>query len=167
MDYDCCLQPNQPGKCTKNNTPDQIHDASCNAQWVAYCSPSKNITKNECLNFIHNMNQAQSPMSNMDDQVESFCAMNREEKDPFFKQCACVNLQNTCAGRTILKEKAGSPACYFEQCKSGDHDMFVTSEMHPSKCNVVDCSIKDISISNSGPINIKNACSSSTITNKK
>lgn len=150
----CCLSPTDTENCMVGQLPggkipDNVADTACRNIFVRYCRSSDNITSDKCRTFISKMNKNMPPLPDMDAPIEAFCAMHREEKDDHFKDCACVNVANTCAGQKVIKFKNGNPACYFDDCKmaAADSTIFLTSSLYGPECKSVDCSI--------GPINIQ------------
>ena len=146
--YDCCLNSNSLPKCAAlgNDQPNQITTPACKNAMVRHCQVSSNITTPMCRTFINNLVRNQPPLADMDRQVTAFCAMNREEKNKFYKECECVNVANTCLGQKILRYKAGNPGCYYPPCKNPSLDSFMTSSMYAQSCTSITCAIGDITI---------------------
>lgn len=144
-EYDCCLNSNSLPKCAAlPDQPDQITTPSCKNAMVRHCQTSSNITTPMCRTFIDNLIQNVPPLADMDRQVISFCAMNREASDKFYKECRCVNVENTCLGQKIIRYKAGNPGCYYPPCK--EENMFKTSDLLARQCTSITCAIGDITI---------------------
>lgn len=148
----CCLNPGSIDCATLPShlqNQSNITDARCKLLWVKHCSSSKeNMTTEKCRTWIRDIQTHTPPLPDMDRPIAAFCAMNREEKDPFYEDCKCVNFANTCAGQRIMATMAGNPGCYYEHCKeaySGGR-AFRTSDLQNPKCQSVTCSVGNITI---------------------
>ena len=145
IQYNCCLNGNGLPDCVKlDPQPDQIKTPACKNAMVRHCQTSANIVTPMCRTFISNLVQNAPPLSDMDQPVISFCATQREEKNPSYNDCKCVNVANTCLGQKIMRFKAGNPGCYYPPCK--ENNIFTTSALWARSCKSVTCTIGDITI---------------------
>lgn len=146
LEYNCCLSENTAPGCQalkKEEQPDPIKTPACKNAMVSHCQTSANITSPMCRTFINNL--LQEKLSDMDEPIIAFCATQREENNPFYKDCRCVNIDNTCLGQKIMRFKGGNPGCFYKPCK--ENSAFLTSSLALNTCQSVECTIGSISIS--------------------
>ena len=189
----CCLGLRNPELCNKN-TINNFTTSHCNPVMLKHCVKG-NVNTGGCMLWLENSDERGDNValehyssfcsdSHHDKVCDYLCKIARQHEDyrsefcdvalkkycennPTYSECGCVFTPESSVSR--VEEFLGPKECWLSECASQPNSKWLTTAQRDTrqKCNITSCiiSIKELTLSGNGSVDLVNSCLSGTTTN--